>query len=232
MRARFWATCAAGIAVLAGCRHAGPPPGPLPDDWTSLRGPVPAYASLYRLSCCGRRGLLAALRGDERHLSLTVTAPPGKVVVEAWVEDGAGFLNDREASCRMRLGSGELPITREVGLPLSTSVLGALLAGTLPVAARAVPESPGWVEWESDGLWVRALIAGQNPRVTEVRAGRRGEQQMRLRAQLQGPRGALPGQVELEVGGKRARLELLSHRAGVAPPPPSWLDEVPCAEAP
>jgi hypothetical protein len=132
----------------------------------------------------------------------------------------------------MRLGSGELPITREVRLPLSTSVLGALLSGTLPVAARALSESPGWVGWESDGLWIRASIAGPEPRVTEVRVGRSGEQQTLLVAELHEARGAVPSQVELVVGGKRARLELLSHRAGVAPLPPSWLGEAPCAEAP
>jgi hypothetical protein len=229
MRSRLAAALVA-CAALVGCRHAIAPQAPLPESWVSLRGPAPVFTSLYRLACCGRLGLLAAVRTDAHRLSLDVTVPPGKVVLEAWVENGRGFIHDRDAGCTVPLAGDELPVARQAALPLDLPLLGTLLAGTLPEQARAVAEAPGWVEWEADGLWVRACLSGEPARVVKLRAGRPGEREARLSAELGAHRGPAPSTVELELAGRRASLELLAYHAGATVTAPTWLTEPLCKE--
>ena len=176
--------------------------------------------------------MLAALQADAERLAITVTVPPGKVVLEAWAEGRVGYLHDRESSCRVRLAEEELPITHDVGVPLDTALVAVLLSGVLPASARAVVEAPGWVEWESNGAWVRASVSGPPPRVTAVRSGPLGEGSVRLEASLGAFRGTVPGEVELEVGGRKANLELLSRQTAKAVEAPPWMAEPTCVEAP
>ncbi len=197
-----------------------------------MQGPLPSSASLYKLSCCGRRGLLAAIRADAERLAITVTVPPGKVVLEAWAAGRVGYLHDRESSCRVLLAAEELPLTRDVGVPLDTALVAVLLSGVLPASARAVAEAPGWVEWESNGVWARASVSGPSPRVTAVRSGRVGDRGVRLEASLGAFRGTVPGEVELEVDGRKAHLELLSRQDAKAVEAPPWMAEPTCVGAP
>lgn len=227
MRARVGAFLATALLLVWGCRGTAPP-APLPEGWMSLREPLPAFAGLYRLNCCGRRGLLMAVRMEGPRLALTVTAPPGKVVLEVWAEGEAGFAFDRDQECVVPLSGGELQLGPEIALPVDLRTMGVLLTGRLPAAARELGQLPGWVEDASGVTWLRARVTGPEPRVATVQVGRINETGVGLVAELGEWQGAVPGSLTLEIGNRKAQLRLLSQSTAQIGGPPPWLGRPAC----
>ena len=190
--------------------------------------PLTSYRVLYRLSCCGRRGLVAALRGSESRLLGSVAAPPAGSLMEAWVDGLEGSVLDAEGKCRATLPAGELPLTRDVVLPLAPAALAVLVSGRIPAGAVPVPERPGWVEATVDGVWLRVRATGSPTRCTGFEAGRPGGEQVLLRAAMSAHRGLVPGVLDVEVGAQRLHLELQVWEQGKPPLAPGWLGLASC----
>lgn len=227
MKRRPVARLFVGLTLLAGCRHAAPP-AELSAGWTALVMPSTPYRALYRLSCCGRRGLLAALRGSDDRLHVSVAAPPAGSLLEAWTDGGVGSLLDAERKCRVALPAGELPLTPEVTLPLAPAALAVLASGRVPVGARPMPERPGWVGATVQGAWLHVRITGVPARCTGLEVSRPGEKLVLLKATMSAHRGLVPGVLDIEVGNQRLHLELQVWEQGEAPAAPAWLASTPC----
>ncbi|MCU0291974.1 MAG: hypothetical protein MUF10_08300 [Thermoanaerobaculaceae bacterium] len=216
-----------GLVLAAGCRHAVPRPA-LPADWTALVLPPTPYRALYRLSCCGRRGLLAALRGSDSLLHVSVAAPPAGSLMEVWIDGRAGSVLDAERRCLVTLPAGELPLTPEVTLPLAPAVLAVLASGRIPAGAVPMPDRPGWVAATVEGAWLRVRATGSPARSSSLEVGRPGESGVLLRATMSAHRGLVPGVLDIEVGGQTLRLELQVWEQGTAPVAPAWLGSGAC----
>lgn len=224
---RRLARLAVGLVLAAGCRHAVPPPA-LPADWTALVLPPTPYRALYRLSCCGRRGLLAALRGNDSMLHVSVAAPPAGSLMEVWIDGRSGWVLDAERKCLVVLPAGELPLTPEATLPLAPAVLAVLAGGRIPAGAAPVPDRPGWVAATVEGAWLRVRATGSPARCSGLEVGRPGESGVLLRATMSAHRGLVPGVLEIEAGGQTLRLELQVWEQGTAPTVPTWLGSATC----
>lgn len=185
--------------------------------------PAVPYRALYRFSCCGRRDLLAALRGDAGSLHVSVAAPPGGVLLEAWVAGPDGVLLDSERRCRVTLPAGRLPLTAELSLPLAPAALAVLASGRLPAGASPIEDRPGWVQAPVDGGWLHARVGGSPPRLSAVEIKHEQEPDSRLVAVLTAHRGLVPGVLEVRVGERTLHFELQVWEQGTPPPPPGWL---------
>lgn len=216
--------------MLVGCRHAALPT-PLPADWATLVLPAPSYRALYRLSCCGRRDLVAALRGSAGVVHLSVAAPPAGSLVEAWLEGRSGALLDVERRCRIVLPPGELPLGRELSLPLAPGALALLVSGRLPAAVVPVSGRPGWVEGPVDGAVLRVRVAGSPPRATALEVAGQGGSGPLLAAVMSAHRGLVPGVLDVQVGERALHLELQVWEQGAPPGPPAWGALPPCGGA-
>ncbi|HPC84609.1 MAG TPA: hypothetical protein P5234_14940 [Thermoanaerobaculaceae bacterium] len=212
--------------ALAGCRLAVPP-APLPADWAVLVVPVSPYRALYRLSCCGRRDLVAAVRGSAETVHLSVAAPPAGSLLEVWAAGTDAAVLDSERRCRAVVATGSLPVTPELSLPLAPRTLAALVSGRLPTAAAPLDERPGWLGAEVDGMSLLLRVTGRPPRLTglELAAGEDGPV---LAATMTGHRGLVPGVLDVAVGERTLHLELQYWEQGVEPVPPVWLSMPVC----
>jgi hypothetical protein len=195
----------------------------LPDGWEALRRVPRPFAALYRLSCCGRRGMLLAVRSGEGRTAVSLTAPPGGVVLDAWLADGDRLVADRTGQCKVRALDSLTTVADGITVPLDGDALAAILAGALPDGARAIDRLPGWVEQQAPGGWLRARVTGASPRVAEVVLGQDRQPGRLVRAELSGFRDGVPGSVSLDLGAHSARLELASFRETTAPAPPAWV---------
>jgi len=213
--------------ALGGCRLAAPT-APLPADWAVLVAPIPSYKALYRLSCCGRRDLVAALRGSTGVVHLSVAAPPAGSLLEVWVDGAEVEIFDGERRCRSVVTAGVLPLTPELTLPLAPATLAALVSGRLVAAAGPIEERPGWVEAAVEGVRVRERITGQPPRATALELVTADGVGPGLTAVMTAHRGLVPGVLEVKVGERSLRLELQVWEQGVEPAPPVWLSLPTC----
>jgi hypothetical protein len=227
---------AATLALLltaAGCRHALPP-APLPTDWQVLVAEPRPFEAIYRLSCCGYRDLVLAVRADGERLSLSVAVPPGGTAMAAWIEGEGGWVHRVKQHCREPLPKGVLPVSARAALPLNADLATLLLSGLLPEGAHELPGMPGWVEATGDGFLWRARVEGPGPHCTQVVVTRPGEQKLVLRADLEAPRKVVPGVVpvprtlSLVAGSVNAKLILEAWRVSDAPSPPGWLSVPVC----
>ena len=215
------------LAAAAGCRHAAPPAAPLPVGWRALTEAPRPFSALYRLACCGHRGLVLTVRGDGERLSLAVAVPPGGTALSAWVGPDGGFVRREKTGCREPLAPGELPLGGGASLPLDPALAALLLAGRLPADAREEPLSPGWVAAASGGYLWRAQVAGPEPHWTRVVVARSGGGTPLTVVRRDGV-GAVPHRLELSVGSTAAELDLQAWRPDAPPSPPAWLSAPPC----
>lgn len=197
-----------------------------------LAVPVVPYRALYRLSCCGRRDLLAALRGDADSLHVSVAAPPGGVILEAWVAGDSGVLLDGERRCRVALPAGRLPLTSELSLPLAPAMLAVLASGRVPEGAVPIEARPGWVRAPVGGGWLHARVGGSPPRLSAVEISDEQGSEARLAAVLTAHRGLVPGVLDVRAGGRTLLLELQVWEQGTPPAPPGWLTRPVCEGEP
>lgn len=222
-RARFAALAAlAAAGVLSGCRTIAPAT-PVPPNWAELVAPVRPFAALYRLSCCGQRNLVMAVRGDAERLSLSVAVPPGGAVLAAWLDGGRGWVERAKEGCREALPQGVLPLSAKASIPLDPGLAGRLLSGLLPAGSREDAAAAGWVEATSSELSWRARVEGPDPHLTRVVVARPGADMPLLDASLGDPHGRVPGSVALKAGSVKAELALQSWREADPPPAPAWL---------
>ena len=232
MARRRNAALLAVLAVAVGCRHAVPPPTPLPAGWRVLAAAPRAFSALYRLACCGHRGLVLTVRGDGERLSLAVAVPPGGTALAAWVEPGGGFVERMKEGCREALPPGVLPVSADASLPIDPTLAALLLSGLLPAAARELPGMPGWVEATSGGLAWRAQVEGPEPHWTRVQLTRAGDGAPTMTAVRSDDGGTVPHRLVLKAGSVEASLELQAWRPSAPPAPPDWLAAPVCGARP
>jgi hypothetical protein len=229
MRASRAAGLVVVAAVVASCRSVWPP-APLPAAWRQVSGTPPPFAALYRVACCGRRGLLCTVRYDRSHLDLTVTTPPGGAVLRAWLAPEQGWLLDGRNGCVQRLEGGELPIDSQASLPLDPDAAAFALAGRVPGEARPIAGRPGWVGGMLAGRAWSAQIQGETPRCTRIEfraaTGKTGDVVAVLAAYRQV---GIPGTVTLRAAGRTVEMSLLAWRGSPPLAPPPWLGTSPCA---
>ncbi len=195
-----------------------------------MRAPAP-FTALYRLACCGQRGLLLAVRGGGGRLALSVAGPLGGVAAGAWVAGGQGWVERVKERCREALPSGTIPLSGGAALPLDADLTASLLSGLLPEGVHELPETPGWVEGTAGGLRWRARVEGPRAHCTRVAAFRAGDAAPVLVADLKEQMSSVPAAITLTVGAQRAELELQEWRAGEPPPAPAWLSLPVCGDA-
>ncbi len=229
MRRPSAAAALAGMVLAAACRHAAAPAAaPLPPDWRTLVGEPAAFAALYRLSCCGQRGLPTTIRGDGAHVSIAVAVPPGGVAFEAWIADDGGWVRDRKRGCAVRIPAAVLPLGEGVDVPVDPRWAAFLLGGRLPPGSEPAAGVDGWVEARSERGWYRARVHGEPPRVAEVRLGRGSVGGPTLTAVVTTAASRLPRVLEMESGGERAELELVEwHPTSAVLARPDWVGRLP-----
>lgn len=219
----------AALGLSAACAHVERS-APLPSDWLRLVEPASPFAALYSLDCCGQRGLLATVRSDAEHLSVSVAVPPGGVALDAWLDAASGSMTRNRGKCRETLPRGRMPISREHTVPLDAALAAVVLSGTLPAGSRAIADAEGWVESTAAGVTFRARVDGPQPHVTRIvsEAGEDGA----MTIDLAEHHGRLPGKLEIAAGRDRAVLTLVEWRPAAAPAPPRWLSAPACEGQP
>jgi hypothetical protein len=210
------------LAATAGCRHVASP-APLPAEWQSLVAEPRPFSGLYRLSCCGYRDLVLAVRADGERLSLTVAVPPGGAALAAWVGPDGGWVHRIKESCREPLPKGVLPISTKSSLPIDPQLATLLLSGLLPAGTHELPQAPGWVEATTAGLRWQARIEGPEPHLTRLVVARPGEETPVLAADVKDSNGRVPAKVSITAGSQEADLTIRAWRVSDPPSPPSWL---------
>lgn len=215
------------LAAAGGCRHLAPP-APLPADWQSLVAEPRPFSALYRLSCCGYRGLVLGVRADGERLSLTVAVPPGGAALAAWVGPDGGWVHRVKEGCRDPLPAGVLPISAKSSLPLDTRLAAMLLSGLLPADAREVRQAPGWVEASTSGLRWQARVEGPQPHLRRLVVTRAGETTPMLTADIRESTGRVPAGLRITAGPEEAELVIQAWRVGDPPAPPPWLSAPVC----
>jgi len=215
-----------GVAGIS-CRHVAPTLA-LPGTWPALVTSAPPFVALYRLSCCGQRELLATVRAGEGKLSVTVVAPPGATVVEAWLAGSEGWIAADGGRCRSALQPGSLPLPGGRSLPLDSSLAALVLAGRVPTDASPAPEGGPWLNGASEAWWWRAEVVGQPPRCERFILGHAGADAT-ADIELGSHRGSIPGRLHIVAGSEVVDLTLVEWRASEAPDPPGWLAAPRCS---
>jgi hypothetical protein len=222
----------AAVAVLGGCRSAGPPApdiprGQLEDAARVLGEPLPPrVAALYRLQVPESSGLRASLLTADDAGRLTVSDSFGRaVLLAAWSRDGEATLYDLDAGCAVS-GADLSAVVGAGGLPVEQAV--RLLAGRLPaVDGDVVRIGSGQLEVDGTTWSARVTVAGDPWRVLEVRSGTRAAEAWSIT--LGEHTGALPKEIRIErADGQWARLELIRRQLTGLGPLPDLPDLPPC----
>lgn len=213
---------AAGLLAAAACRSV-PPTQPLSPQWESLVGEVRPFSALYRLTCCGERGLPTVVRGGDHTLSVAVAVPPGGVAWEAWLEHDEAWMYRSGRACRRRLPAGEVPVGKDARVPLAPDLAGYLLGGRLPPGTAVSSGDPTTVT-AAVGPWhVRAHVVGVPPRWLSAAVVGPGAGGKPITFSFADRHGRLPGRVEIHAGERDVLLELVQWLPDGAPTPPAWL---------
>jgi hypothetical protein len=223
---------AIAAAAIAACRHVSESPAGLPPDWELLRTAPSPFAALYRVECCGQRGLLATVRAGSGLLRVTVAAPPAGTIADVWLTADAGWLTRNQGRCVTPISNRGVPLREGRWLPLEAVTAELALAGSLPVGALRDESRTGWVRVEVPGFaCYRWRVEGSPPVVTAFEVGRTcGE--VALAAELSAHHGRVPGLIALRSGRDRAVLELVEWRSAEIPEAPGWLAAPRCDEEP
>lgn len=225
-RRSSWLALVAALA-LASCRHVTAPVQPV-GDWGILVGPVEPFAAVYRLACCGRRGMVAAVRGDASSLLVAVSAPPVGEIVQAWATTGGVEVFWPRDGCRRLMPEGLLPLDTGAVLAVEPTVLALVLSGRLPDDSRAVAGLGGWVAGSVGHVPIRARLDGDPARVVQIVVAGQGDRPD-VAIECSDHRSRVPGSIAVASGGEHAELRLASWRASNSPAAPAWLDQPVCA---
>lgn len=218
------ATATATAAALAtGCRTAPAAPT-LTRDWQALATAQPSFAALYRVDCCGQRGVLVTVRSGGAVVAVTVVVPPAGPRAEVWWAPGGGWLRRAGSQCRSDLAASFSELAA-----LTPEPVAALLAGHLPVGG-APDDEPGVVAGFAAGLTWRAWLAGTPARVSRFALAGAGEAAVLADIEVLEVRGSVPGTMRGTVAGARFAASLVEWRGAPAPSPPAWLEAPLCAE--
>jgi len=208
------------VALTLACAGTGAGPAAV------RSGPVPfgklrPFASLYRLDCCGQRGLLATVRGDGEQLSVAVAAGPAGTVVEGWLSADGGWLRNGGERCVRPLAPGTLPLPGGAALPLDPWLAATLVSGTVPPAAVPMPAHAGWLTARVRGLTVRWRVSAGVVAAVEVVRGDGGEPL--LEVALDEHHGRVPGRLRFRAGREAGELRLVEWREAALPGTPEWI---------
>lgn len=215
------------VVSVSACRHVAPS-GSLSENWSAVASAAPPFVALYRLSCCGQRELLATVRGGEGKLSVTVVAPPGATIVEAWIVGVDGWVAGSGGRCRSALPPGSLPLPEGRSLPLDAGLAAFVLTGRVPSGSTPAREGGPWLEGADGGWWWRAVVVGQPPRCERFMLGRAGEDAA-AEIELGNHRGSLPGRLHIVAGGEVVDLTLIEWKIGSVPGQPGWMTAPQCS---
>jgi hypothetical protein len=216
-------------AACAGVAHRPPPPPPAALPFAAPR----PFAALYRLDCCGQRGLLLTVRGDGERLALAVASGPAGTVVEAWVDGGGGVVRSGRERCVRRLAGGRLALAGGAELPARPAVAALLARGLVAEGARPSPGRAGWLECDIGGAAVRWRVAAGVVVEAEVAGEAGGEAggAPTLSLVLADHHGRVPGRIAFRSAGESGALALVEWRENVVPAPPAWVSWPQCEAA-
>jgi hypothetical protein len=216
------------LLVAVSCAGLSPRELPLAPSPVPFGSPRP-FAALYRLDCCGQRGLLLTVRGDGERLALSVASGPAGAVVEAWVDASGGLMKGGRDRCVRRLAGGRLALAGGGELPARPALVALLARGVVPEGAQPAPARPGWLEGATAGAAVRWRVAGGVVAEVEVAGESAGAPPLVLT--LAEHHGLVPGRVEFRSAGESGSLKLVEWRETVAPATPAWVSWPVCEEA-
>lgn len=214
------------VLALAGCRHIAAPVQPV-GDWRILVEPVEPFAAVYRLACCGRRGMVAAVRGDASSLLVVISAPPAGEVVQAWVVDGRVDIFWPRDRCRTQIPGGFLPLGNGATLAFEPAVLALALSGRLPGDAQPVMGLAGWIAGSVGGVLIKARLAGDPARLVRLEIRGKGDRPAAT-IDCADHSARVPGTLVVASGTEHVELRLASWRGGSPPATPAWLDQPVC----
>ena len=214
------ASCSSGVAPQL------QPLAPAPE----LRGAPRPFAALYRLDCCGQRGLLVTARGDGERLSLAVASGPVGTVTEVWVTGDGGLGRSGRERCTRPLSAGRLPLTGGSDVPLDSRLAALLVRGVVADTALPVPERPGWFSDTSRGATVAWRTEGGLVVGVEVSSPVGGESQLVLA--MAEHHGRVPGRISFRAGADEGELTLVEWREAAPPAEPAWLSWPSCGATP
>lgn len=208
------------VALTAACAGTGAGPATERPALVPFGEPRP-FAALFRLDCCGQRGLLATVRGDGERLSVTVAAGPAGTVVEGWLSAEGGWLRNGGERCVRPLAPGVLPLPGGAALPLDPWLAAALVSGTVPQDAAPVPAQVGWLTASRRGLTVRWRVDAGVVAAIEVCRG--DSRPPLLDVALDEHHGRVPGRLTFRAGREAGELRLVEWRETAAPGVPEWV---------
>lgn len=214
------ASCSSGVA---------PQPQPLAPA-PELRGAPRPFAALYRLDCCGQRGLLVTARGDGERLSLAVASGPVGTVIEAWVTGDGGLARSGRERCTRPLSAGRLPLTGGSDVPLDPRLAALLVRGVVAGTALPVPERPGWFADTSRSATV--VWRSEAGVVVGVEVSDPGGREPSLVLAMAEHHGRVPGRISFRAGTDEGELTLVEWREAAPPTEPAWLSWPSCGATP
>ncbi|MGQ9751567.1 MAG: hypothetical protein ACUVRE_02815 [Thermoanaerobaculaceae bacterium] len=207
--------------MLAACRSAAPVP-----QVSHLQLDPGYFRALYRMSCCGLRGLLLVVHHRHGGLSLETASGPAGAMRALWVTQGE-IWERTKGNCVVRRPGIGLPLPGGKVLPLRVELFVPLLAGLLPQGGREV--TPGLWQLQDRGSILRVQLAGSPSRWVKGWWAMAGNE-FKLRAWQH--RGRLPGMLSVRGAGLNLELELLEFHPDEGSAPPFWVGWPPCQLAP
>jgi hypothetical protein len=215
------------VALTTACAGTGAGPAAVTRTPVPFGEPRP-FAALYRLDCCGQRGLLATVRGDGERLSVAVAAGPAGTVVEGWLSAEGGWLRNGGERCVRPLAPGTLPLPGGAALPLDPWLAATLVSGTVPQEAAQTLAPGGWLVARTHGLTVRWRVSAGVVVAVEVPRG--SSQVPLLEVVLEGHHGRVPGRLRFRAGDEAGEMRLVEWRETGPPGVPEWVAWLPCVE--
>lgn len=209
------------LVMLAGCRSAAPV-----SQLSHLQLDPGYFRALYRMSCCGLRGLLLVVRRSQEGLSLETAGGPAGAMRALWITQKEVW-ERTPGNCLIRRPGIGVPLPGGKVLPLRIELFVPLLVGLLPQGGEEV--TPGlWQFQGHDGI-LRLQLAGGPSRWVRGWWTTAGNE-FKLKAWRY--RGRLPGMLSVRGAGLNLELALLEFNPNGDPTPPSWLRWPLCQLAP
>lgn len=207
------------LVVLAACRSAAPVP-----QVSHLQLDPGYFRALYRMSCCGLRGLLLVVRHCQGGLSLETAGGPAGTMRTLWLTQGEVWERTR-GNCVIRRPG--IPLPRGKFFPSNVELFVPLLAGLLPQGGKEV--TAGLWQLQDRDTILKLQLAGSPTRWVKGWWAI-GESEVKLKAWQH--RGRLPGMLSVRGAGLDLELELLEFHQDEGSAPPSWVWWPPCQLAP